>query len=74
MKLFIDSTAVEIVRSDTPISRGQTAVLDALTKLVADGCFMITLHSLTEQFKLQSTAPMVSRINHLIQYGWLRLL
>lgn len=73
MTLFIDSIAVEILHSDTPISSGQTDVLDALQKLVGDGCFMVTLHSLTKQFGLQSSAPMISRINHLIQYGWLRL-
>lgn len=73
MKLFIDSMAVEILHSDTPISSGQTAVLDFLIEVITEGYFMITLDSLTKQFKLQSSAPMISRINHLIQYGWLRL-
>ena len=73
MKLFIDAVQLEILHSDTPISSGQTAVLDALRQLVAEGCFMVTLHSLTEKFEFKSSAPMISRINHLIQYGWLKL-
>lgn len=74
MKISIDSVQLEILDSDTPITKGQEAVLDSLVNIVTEGCSKVSLSVLTKEFGFSSPLPLLSRINHLIQYGRLRLL
>lgn len=73
MKVSVDSVQLEILDSDTPITKGQEAVLDLLCDVVTEGYFSISSHLLIKEFGFSSPLPLISRLNHLIERGRLRV-
>ncbi|PSB16042.1 hypothetical protein C7B65_22720 [Phormidesmis priestleyi ULC007] len=74
MKISIDSVEVEILHSDTPLTSAQAAVLDFLHNLVMEGSAQVSSSAMVKKFGFRSPLPLISRLNHLIQKGRLRLL
>ena len=74
MKISIDDTRYELTPSDLPISRGQEAVLEALSNVITEGFDRVSKAALVALFDFRSALPLESRINHLIERGRLRVL
>ncbi|PSB18428.1 hypothetical protein C7B65_15145 [Phormidesmis priestleyi ULC007] len=60
---------IEILASDVPVTKAQQAVLDALK-----GRSTVSFEELIDQSGFSSPLPLISRLNHLIERGRLRLL
>ncbi len=59
---------VEILDSDVPVTKAQQAVLDALKDRST-----VSFGELIDQFGFSSPLPLISRLDHLIERGRLRL-
>lgn len=68
MNISENVMTIEILDSDVPVTKGQQAVLDALA-----GRSTVSFDELVEQFGFKSRLPLMSRLNHLVERGRLRI-
>lgn len=59
---------VEVLESNTPVTQGQQAVLDAFK-----GQSSMSVNELVDRFGFESPLPLVSRLDHLVECGRLRI-
>ena len=68
MSIAKNVMTVEILDSDVPVTKAQQAVLDAF-----EGRSFVSVNELIDHFGFKSQIPLMSRIDHLIERGRLRI-
>lgn len=73
MSIQIDFFRVRLIYCTNPLTKGQRAALDLLVGFIEDDYSYVTSGMLIKELKFSSPLPLISRINHLIESGYLQI-